>query len=496
MRFNFKLFLMLTLLTTTVSAHADPVTAAIVGKFVLNALISMAISAVMSSVFGKDKQSSSQANAGGVLVNRQGSNDPVPVVYGATRVGGTRAVVETSDGAGDTGGTNHLNMAIVLSEGRMNRCTEVLFNDQVVWKHVTVGGSGTRQDLGGGAWQLNDLEPSKYNTDKTLVLVFHEGRTDQPVDQMLQASLGSDYWSNNHRLQGICYLAVKLQADSEAYQGGVPLITVITAGKYIADVSQLTPGSSSAVQITGADQNPVDVLYDFLTDEVYGKGLDHIQPGVASAGLDIDLDSFKAARILATGKYAINGVLPTEEKLYQNIQEILDSFNAMLIYTNGKYKLQIRNSAETSVFEFSADNIIGPVTISGGEKRFRLNKLNVTWRNPASGYNDDTLVASNSTYLAQDNNTVLEQNTQNRLVTSDALLSDLSNWKLDNSRYQIAVNFTAAHTALILECGDICSLTHEAAGWDHKLFRVMEMNITTENTVEISALEYQPSIEI
>ena len=496
MKFNKYIFTFTFLATFAGQALAGPFAAAI-GSWLVNAVISMAISAVISSVFGGKKSSARGGqDAQGMMVNKQGSNDPIPVIYGRMRVGGTRAYIETSDGAGNVSGTKFLNIVLSMCEGRMGTIEQVYFNDIVIWKHTSVGGSGTLTNVQPGAWQLGNYETTdnKYSS-ANITIVYHEGTAGQPKDNMIQASVGSGVWTDNHKLSGVAYLAVKMEAKASVFQGGVPLITAVMSGKYIPDVSTINTGDTSFTTADGADANPVDVLYDYMTNPMYGKGLDHVS-GAYVAGTDIDLTSFKAARDYAKNRYKINGSLDTTDKLYENIQELLDSFNGLLVYTSGKYKLQIRQPAEVSKMLFTTENIIGNIQIAGGVKRYRLNKITTQWRNPATDYNDDTLIVEDTAYLAQDSDTVLEISTDNRLITSESILQTISQWKLDNSRYQMTINFVAPHTALTLECGDIITITHEAAGWTAKPFRLMMMNITPDNTVEISAQEYISDIQV
>ena len=64
----------------------------LLGKFVVNALVS----AVVSSVFGRKKGKGFQREEQGVLVNKNSSNDPLPVFYGRVRAGGVRVYMQTN----------------------------------------------------------------------------------------------------------------------------------------------------------------------------------------------------------------------------------------------------------------------------------------------------------------------------------------------------------------------------------------------------------------
>ena len=60
------------------------------------------------------KRAERQARAArsNVLINKQSNNDPVYVLYGKQRIGGTRVYVDTSDGAGDLSKTTKLNQVL------------------------------------------------------------------------------------------------------------------------------------------------------------------------------------------------------------------------------------------------------------------------------------------------------------------------------------------------------------------------------------------------
>ena len=46
-------------------------------------------------------------------------------------------------------------------------------------------------------------------------------------------------------------------------------------------------------------------------------------------------------------------VCPSAKKLYENIEQIAASCNALVIYTAGKYKVKIQKPSETSVMAFN-----------------------------------------------------------------------------------------------------------------------------------------------
>lgn len=464
----------------------------IVGALVLNSVTGGAL-------FGK-KRSGRQQQKMNIMVNKQGSNDDIPVVYGRSRVGGSRVYVETSNGSGDTGGTTHLNIALAMCEGEMGDLKKVYFNDTIVWDS-TNGGTVTNNGAAG-----QDLSGFISKYANYITMQYFPGRTDQTVSSVLQNSVGSGNWSNNHRMRGVGYLAVKLQANT-AFNGSVPTITAEMAGKRIQNVANISQGSGSrSLDTSGESQNPVDVLYDYLVDKDYGKGLDHDSSGNYSAGTDIDLTSFKSMRTHAASVgYKIDGYLGTEDKLYDNVEEILDAFNALLVFINGKYKLIVKRQSESSVKTVDYDDITSEITVGRNVKQNHLNKISITFHNPGDDekYNEDVLILpedADSTrlgYLTEDNNTVLETQIEQLLVTDETILKKLGNYKLDASRRQMTVSFTGTHRLMNIEPGEIITLQNDELGFSSgKLFRVLETSINTDNTVSFTCGEYNSSIEI
>ena len=452
-------------------AIAGPAAGAVIGSLIKKFIINAIVSAVVGAVFGKKGGNrGSTAAEQGLLVNKNSNNDPVPVVYGRTRVGGTRVYMETSNGSGDTGGSNILNVVLVLCEGQMGNLKKVWFNDVVVFEGT--GTHGTIYDSD------DDVAGNKF--EDTVEMQYFDGRDDQTVSTLIQNSVGSGNWSNNHRLRGLAYIALKLTADSEKYSGGLPLITCELEGKKIINVATSSVYNS-------ADQNPVDVLYDYLTNTRYGKGL---------SASDIDTASFTQARTDVGSNYPINGPLFTDLKLYENINKITSTMNGLLIYTAGTYKLKIQKSGESTTRTLTRDEMIGSINISGNQKGVRLNKITINYNNDSVDYNEDAYILQDSTYLADDSNQTFETSNDIELITDETKIAAIAQYRLDDSRIQISLEFEAPHTLLTAECGDIVGITHDAMGYTDKPFRIQKMELTPENTVRMTVKLYRSDIQI
>jgi hypothetical protein len=208
----------------------------------------------------------------GVLVNKQGTNVSIPVVYGQRKVGGIRVFVASG---GET--NKYLYMAVVFAEGEIQEITRVFIDDTLVWQGASEHGT--------------IYTPSEDNNFKswTKFQIFH-GRDDQAVSSLLQEATSD--WDSNHRLQGLCYMAfrgewpsLKTNEDRDNMPwAGIPSITVEMRGKKV-----MVP-SSTQYQFAGLTyeqrrnfanrfdtlaytEHPVPCLLDYLRNPKYGKGL-------------------------------------------------------------------------------------------------------------------------------------------------------------------------------------------------------------------------------
>ena len=244
---------------------------------------------------------------------------------------------------------------------------------------------------------------------------------------------------------------------------------------------------------------------------MFGKGLEHDKNGNYSAGLHVDLASFQQARLDCESSrsgngYNINGFLQTEKQLFDNVGEILETCNGILLFVDGKYQMRIKKQNEQASIPSSAifdkDTILGTIELSLPDKARKLNKATGTFNNPETKYNDDVVIYDNPTWRVEDNGSTLESQEEYTMITDKDQVLDLITQTANISRDEYAIKFTAAHTALLLRSGDVIEVRHDEFGWgtgagqSQKYFRVQELTLTEDNTVEITATTYDSSKEL
>ena len=265
-----------------------------------------------------------------------------------------------------------------------------------------------------------------------------------------QTSLGSSTWTNNHKLTGVTVLYMIIQANSTYFDKGLPEITFECDGLRLVAISSTfesnanhTYYTTNAIRTGSEGANPVDALYFYLTDPMNGKALDFDQnTNQFVPGRDIDLASFVAARTWCEAnvirnstsqqRYTVNGLINTDATLYDNIDMLVNSFNGMLIYSNGKYRLKVRQPSETSVFSFDRDNIMGEIEILFSGDKEKLNRVSVSYADPDNDYQDEIYSEFVSAYHEKDNYKILEDKIDMPLITNIDLISALARYKIDN----------------------------------------------------------------
>jgi len=446
---------------------------AILGTIIKSVITGFAISKAISWIAPKPElpEFTQEAEATGVLVNKQSNNANIPIIYGTRLVGGVRTFLETS------GSDNqYLYGALVLCEGEINGITKIYVED----KEVTFSGSFSN----GGTVTSND---SRFG-DTIQVQTFYG--TDAQSQSTLLNNLSS--WSNKTRtFAGLSYIAFRLTWDSDKYIG-IPKIQALIEGKKISTYD------SGSNETTGVfTSNPAWCLLDYLTNTRYGKGID-----IA----DIDIPSFYTASTIADTQvtpysggsdinlFDCNAIIDTGQKLIDNTRTLLKGMRGFLPYAQGKYKLIIETTG-SSVLTLNEDNIIGGIKVSSERKNEKYNRVQVNFINPDKNYQSDTIVydTDHSTLKAEDGGFLQEGIIDLPTITNPYQALEFGEIVLKRSRNNLGLELTANYEAMNLAIGDIVAVSSSITGFSSKPFRVVGMAINPSFEVALSLIEHQDS---
>ena len=422
----------------------------------------------------------------GILLNKQSNDANVPIIYGERLVGGTRVFMETS-GTDNT----YLYMAIVMAEGEINSIEEIRVDDKAVTWASSLS-DGTEVEVGSG-------DSNFYKDSESLIRVGPFFGTDSQAASDLLSTLSS--WGSNHRLRGLCYLALRFKWNQDAFTG-IPKVQAKIKGKKV-----VTLASNLSEQTASFSTNPAFCLLDYLRNERYGKGI---------ATSEIDLQSFyDASQVCVTqvtpysgasdiNIFDTNTVLDTSQKIIDNVREILKGCRGYLPYTGGKYRLIIETTGSASI-TLTEDDIIGGYNLSIPTKNERYNRVIVGFVNPARNFQvdevqfppiDDSGLSSadqHATMKTADGGFLLEGRFTFKTLTSPYQAEEMAEVILRRSREAITLGLNVSFDAYDLAIGDIVNITHSSLGFSAKAFRVMGLTFNEDFTIGLSLVEYQAS---
>ena len=422
----------------------------------------------------------------GILVNKQSNNASIPVVYGERLIGGTRVFIETS-------GTDNefLYIALVISEGEINSIEEIRVDEKVVTFDGALSDNTQRS--------VASSDSNFYKDGVSYITIEPHFGTDAQSASSLLSTLSS--WGTNHKLSGICYLALKFKWNADVF-GGVPIVQAKIKGKKVVTLDSSLNESSATFST-----NPAFCLLDYLRNERYGKGI---------ATANIDLQSFRdASQVCITqvtpfsggsdiNIFDTNAVIDTSRKVIDNVRDILRGCRGYLPYVQGKYRLVIETTGSASV-SLGEDDIIGGYSLASPTKNSKYNRVIATFINPDRNFQadqvtfpptDDSSLATadkHATMKAADGNFLLEGKFDFKTITSPYQAEEMSEIILRRSRESLGLNITCGFKAYELHIGDIVNITLSSLGFSNKAFRVLSMIFNEDYTISLTLVEHQDS---
>ncbi len=435
----------------------------------------------------------------GALVNKFNANAHIPIVYGTRKVGGNVVFLETS-------GTDnqYLYMAIILSEGEINDITSILINDnEVTWSGDIA--DNTQITVGSG-------DANFYSGASLITCEPHFGSDSQTASSLL-STLSS--WTSNHRLRGLCYLALRFEWNQDKF-GSLPTVQAVVQGKKVYNPNldgTVTGGSGSHRADTSStweySDNPILQLLDYLRNERFGMGIansyfdsNFADWQTASDVCDANITPYSgASQIDLMDSHA---VVDTSKKAIDNVKKFVSGARAYLNFSGGIYNILVETSGSASI-TLTEDNIIGGISVKSKNKNSRYNRVIVTFTNPDKNYQSDTVqfppvdetgLASadqHATMKTADGGLLLEGRFDFTMLTSPYQAQEMAEIILRRSRSSLDISLVADASALDLAVGDIVNVTHATPSFSAKPFRVQGMNINSDYSVTLQCSEHQDS---
>jgi hypothetical protein len=440
----------------------------------------------------------------GVLLNRTGTNEQIPVVYGFRRVGGTVIFVETN-GTSNT----YLYVCYVVCEGEIAGFKRILVDDTILPTPPS------------GIYDVNtiiDVTEGKY-AGRCQFQVFN-GTESQSQSSLLNQT--PSWPTKTRKLPGVAYVAMRFEwkaattqaeADANPYGGGVPTVQFDVCGKKLYDVTTHTSGAQLSntyanltKTYTGSEgTNPANCLLDYMMNSRYGCGISRDE---------IDADSFK----IAANKYNQSvtyykegltlypgaamtccAVLDTRQKLIDNVKILVGGARGMLPYVQGRYKLivedgghptDITSATVTIAYDVDKSEIVGGITLTGETKTTKYNQVIVNYVDPNTDFTVQQAVYRVSGDLTVDQDEELTGEFTFGTISNAYIAKFMAESIYKKSRNQLGIEFTATQELMDVVPGDIIRVTDDILNLSNKTFRVVNMKLNVDGTISMSCTEH------
>lgn len=411
-----------------------------------------------------------------------------------------------------------------------------------------------------------NFNASDYNADDRQnchrINVYYNGGADPMV-------VLNDSTRTNAIFRDIAYASMcfKMYRDKPLYSG-IPVVQFYIEGMKVRKFKSSWDPNAPFETNNAYSNNPAECLYDYLTNVKYGKGL---------TDAEIDLESFYwgtqvCNRVVFADKprlgklwdqkggtraiklYECNIGLDTSKPIRENVELLLQCMgNAELLWSAGKYKLQVQyptewtnetdpnlvpagalppydlgelvqygtppviyksktnnNNVEPEVdigwesswerydIEITDDDIIREesVAISWPNNQEKLNYCTVKFLNESEDFSEDTISWPKKydnlydIYLGEDNDIPLETEIYEAGCSDAYHAQSIAEERVRRSRVQTIYSFGTTVKLANLEPGDLINVTSEVLGVTGELMRVEEVKVSERGTATIQAIKF------
>lgn len=418
-----------------------------------------------------------RAQIGGALVNKQGTNEPIPVVYGERIVGGIKTFIKNQNKP-DSNTNDYLHVVLVLSEGPVEGIKEVYFNDELVATSTDQTGHNDN------SWTYE----GSYG-DKTLIY-FRDG---SQTSALSFSGIHPDFDSTmiGH---DIAFLYLRLEFDDNLFASGIPEIRAKMLGKKVPAIGSPNDGTG----LSWTDE-PARVIYDVLTNTRYGKGIPYDlidAPSFnAAATYNSQLVDASATDTTQVKRYTLNGYMDTSLKVLDNVDDLLQTCRAGLI-TGNKYQLFQDKPTAAQPIVIDDDYVIDDITFIQTSRGDLFNRMKGIFPNTADliGKEDVALIESTTLQGSGYDNEVLETQIEFAHTDDKNMVERILTEEINSTRQSGTLQVTVTTRLLNYTVGDVVKFTNSTLGQTEKLYRISQQKLRPDFSIELTMREYDPNI--
>lgn len=412
--------------------------AAAAGAFLTSAVGYLATTVVTSwAMSALTPRPSAGSVAQGTLINTREADAPHDYVYGTVRKGGVITYVEA------TGANNKfLHIILTLAGHEVEAIDDVYIDDQV----ATINGSG--------------FVTSQSWNSKIRIVKYTGSQTTAPALLLSEsAQITSNFVGN-----GIAYLYIRLEYDTDVFPNGIPLFTAVVRGKKVYDPRTTTTAFSA---------NAALCVRDYITSS-QGLGDASVNDTTFTASANV-CDENVALSVGGTEKrYTINGVITADMTPGDVLQKMMTACAGTTFWGQGEWQLKV-GYYTPPVKTMTLDDLRGPISLQTRISMGSIfNSVTGTFNDASQGYVVvDYPKLTSATFLAEDNGVDSPIDLALPFTTSAATAQRIAKLTLFRGREQMVLSADFGLAAFSIQVGDIVALTIDRYGWSAKEFEVV-----------------------
>ena len=452
--------------------------------------VAMMASAVISATTPAPNPYSSgqsQLNAGSSVQTQPATDNKLPVVYGTAFVGGT--ITDLSITSDNQNLYFCISLCEVTSNGLAGGTSSITIGD------IYYAG---KKCVFSGTSVTGLIDPSTGLTDTTcngfLDIYTYSNGSNAPLNSstsaitLMQASGLTYQWDNTKLMSNTVFAIVKLKYNQSA---------------------NLTALAATQFQVINPLNSAGDVIYDYLTNDVYGAAIPASQIDTTSLTA---LNTYSNQVITFTPytggsstqpRFKFNGTIDNKTNVLSTLQNITSSCDCLLKYNEiyGIWSVIVQSPTYTVAININDSNITGAISVTTMDisNVYNIAQCQFPDATLKSAFNTATVdLAVVAPSLLYPNEPTNSQTISLPLVNNNVQAQLLATRFLKSARLDLSVKATINFIGIELEAGDVVTLTNASYGWTNALFRVMQavqnFNPDGSITVDLNLQEYDPTV--
>ena len=199
-------------------------------------------------------------------------------------------------------------------------------------------------------------------------------------------------------------------------------------------------------------------------------------------------------------RFPFNGVIDTEETVFDNAKKILANMRGIFNYINGIYSLKIEDSESVTLSIGDDDILQSGIKVEVENKEQKYNIVEVEFANAQKDYELDTATYKHTSattgqdYTYDDGGEELKLTIEMPYITNHNIVYQNAKAILLRSRNNKTISFTGTHKLLYAKVGELISITNSRLGMAGEQYRITKMTINNDLTVSVNAIIYQSNI--